>query len=238
MKNRFGRPSSNLGAFLGAKLLPIAAVLLLVTSCIVSDELTIISILADGSADWTRFQSNIRSTEKGDRGTEELRRFVDDFEAQKDPDLDRIRAAGGKVIEARWVRKQEPYSTAVMARLPSSKALEDFLTIRDDQGNSTIQTRFTQDGSRRRLAVTVRFPEEKLPEKSALSPEDERRQAEADGFSRARIAVLPGRILTSSGFKVAMDGRSALLDPREIEPMLRAGHGKADLFIEWDTEGN
>jgi hypothetical protein len=235
MKNLFGRSPSGLGAFIGAKMLPVAGILLLVTSCIVSDELTIISILADGSADWVRFQSNIRSTEKGEKGTEELRRFVDDFETQKDPDLDRLRAAGGEILESRWVRRQEPYSTVVTAKLPSAKALEEFLTIRGNQGDPAVQTRFSQDGSRRKLAVTVSFPEDKLPE---LSSDDARRQEDANGFSRTRIAVLPGRILSSRGFKASADGRSALLDLQEIESALRAGRGKADLFIEWDTEGD
>jgi hypothetical protein len=235
MKNRHGRSPSKLGKSIGAKVSAVAAVLFLVTSCIVSDELSVITILADGSADWVRFQSNIRSTEKGEKGTEELRRFVDDFEVQKDHDLDRLRAAGGKVLESRWVRRQEPYSTVVTAQLPSSKALEEFLTIRGNQGDPAVQTRFTQDGSRRKLAVTVTFPEEKLPD---LSSNDARRQEEADGFSRTRIAVLPGRILGSRGFKAAADGRSALLDIQEVESMLRAGRGKADLFLEWDIEGD
>jgi len=238
MKNRFGRSPSRLRAFIGAKLFLVSAVLLLVTSCIVNDELTIISILADGSADWVRFQSNIRSTEKGEKRVEELGRFVDDFEAQKDPDLDRLRAAGGKILEARWVRRQEPYSTVVTAKLPGSKALEEFLTIRGNQGDPAVQTRFTQDGSRRKIAITVQFPEEKLPERKALSAEDERRREEADGLSRTRVAVLPGRILGSRGFTVAADKQSALLDIQEIEALLRAGRGKADLFLEWDTEGD
>ena len=235
MKNRHGRSPSKFWKLLGARLSPVSAILLLVTSCIVSDELSVITILADGSADWVRFQSNIRSTEKGEKGMEERRRFVDDFEAQRDPDFERLRAAGGKVLEARWIQKQEPYSTVVTARLPGPKALEEFLTLRGNQGEPAVQTRFTQDGSRRRLALTVSFPEEKLPE---LSSDDARRQEDADGFSRMRIAVLPGRILSSRGFKASADGRSALLDLQEIESALRAGRGKADLFIEWDTEGD
>ena len=235
MKDRHGRSPWRFGKLMGARLPLVSAILFLVTSCIVSDELSVITILADGSADWVRFQSNIRSTEKGEKGTEELRRFVDDFEAQRDPDFERLRAAGGKVLEARWVRKQEPYSTVVTARLPGSKALEEFLTIRGNQGDPAVQARFTQDGSRRRLALTVSFPEEKLPE---LSSDDARRQEDANGFSRTRIAVLPGRILGSRGFKASADGRSALLDLQEIQSALRAGRGKADLFIEWDTEGD
>jgi len=235
MNERCGRSPTGLGKSIGAKVSAVAAVLFLVTSCIVSDELSVITILADGSADWVRFNSNIRSTEKGEKGTEEIRRFVDDFEAQRDPDLERLRAAGGKVLEARWVRKQEPYSTVVTAKLPGSKALEEFLTIRGNQGDPAVQTRFTQDGSRRKLAFTVSFPEEKLPE---LSSDEARRQEEVDGLSRTRIAVLPGRILGSRGFKVATDKRSALLGIQEVEALLRAGRGKADLFLEWDIEGD
>ena len=47
-----------------------AARIILIAGYIVSDELTTITIQPDGSADWVRFQSNIRSTEKGEKGTQ------------------------------------------------------------------------------------------------------------------------------------------------------------------------
>lgn len=47
-----------------------AATIILIVGCIVSDELTTITIQPDGSADWIRFHSNIRSTEKGEKGTQ------------------------------------------------------------------------------------------------------------------------------------------------------------------------
>lgn len=45
-----------------------AATVVFLIGCIVSDELTTLTIRPDGSADWIRFQSHIRSTIKGENG--------------------------------------------------------------------------------------------------------------------------------------------------------------------------
>ena len=74
----------------------------LIAGCIVSDELTTITIQPDGSADWIRFQSNIRSTEQGAKGVQELQKFVEEFDARSNSDFTRITEAGGEVHEARW----------------------------------------------------------------------------------------------------------------------------------------
>ena len=60
----------------------VLAALVLAGGCIISDELTTITILPDGSADWVRFQSNIRSTESGLKGKQELQKFANDFDAR------------------------------------------------------------------------------------------------------------------------------------------------------------
>jgi hypothetical protein len=237
VRHRFRRSKWNSRVFVKT-LIPLAAAAWLVTSCIASDQLTVITVLEDGSADWLRFQSNIRSTEKGEKGAEELRRFIEDFDARKDPDFDRIRAAGGEILDSRWIRRQEPCATIASARLPGPRALESFLTMKDEEGKAVVQARFTRDGTRRRLSMSVDVPPEGLPEQRKEPDDDERRREQADGISGTRIAVQPGRILTSRGFSVATDGRSALLDTREVETLMRAGKGKAEIFIEWDLAAN
>jgi hypothetical protein len=215
----------------------LAAAACLATSCIVSDQITTLTILPDGSADWVRFQSNIRSTEKGEKGAEELRRFVEDFDGQRDPDIARIRSAGGEVLESRWVRRQEPYATLVVGRLPGSKALESFFTIPNEKGEPEVEARFSRNGERRRLTLAVSIPREEVPQ-TPRPTEAERRREEANGLSETRIAVGAGRILEARGFAVAEDRRSALLDPAEVLPILHAGGGKAEFFLEWDLAGN
>lgn len=214
-------------------LLSVVAAICLPVSCIVSDQLTTLTILPDGSADWVRFQSSLRSTEEGEKGAEELRRFVEDFDAQRDADFVRIRESGGQILEARWVRRQEPYATLVVARLPSAKTLQDFCTLRNEKGETVIRTSFQEEGARRRLTFAVRLPKGDSPPAVRTSTEAEKRQEEANGISVTRLVVSGGRILDSRGFTVAGDRRSALINPIGIQAMLETGGGQADLFLEW-----
>ena len=108
------------------------AALVLVGGCIISDSLTTITILPDGSADWVRFQSNIRSTQSGLKAEQALQKFADTFDARQDADMKRIVESGGEILDARWVRNQKPFATVVSARFPTSSALTEFFTIRDE----------------------------------------------------------------------------------------------------------
>jgi hypothetical protein len=54
-----------------------AAAMTLLAGCIVSDEVTTVTIRPDGSADLIKFNSNIRSGEEGSKGDEELRQYVE-----------------------------------------------------------------------------------------------------------------------------------------------------------------
>lgn len=214
-----------------------AAILWLAASCIVSDQFTTLTIQPDGSADWLRFQSNIRSTEKGDKGAEELKRFVEEFEARRDPDCVRIRESGGEILEARWLRRQEPYATVVTARLPSATALQDFCTIKNEKSEEVVRARFAPDGQRRRLTLSIRVPKDDQPAAAARPTESQRRQEQADGISETRVAVSGGQIVACHGFTVAGDKRSALLDPAAIQDLLQAGEGQGEFFLEWEISG-
>lgn len=211
-----------------------ALALTLFASCIASDEITTITILPDGSADWVRFQSHLRSTEPGEKGAEELRRFVADFDARRDPDFDRIGKAGGEVLSALWVRREEPYSTVLAARFPTAKALERFLRLEDDKGEPVIETCFGQEAHRRRLSVKLRSPQEEPPGAAERPDFAGRLQEEANGLSVTRVAVSGGRITSARGFVVAQDRRSALVDPLAIQDLLHAGGGRAELRLEWE----
>jgi len=219
-------------------LLTAAALLWLVAGCIVSDELTTLTVQPDGSADWVRFQSNIRSTEKGEKGAEELKRFVEEFEGRRDPECVRIRESGGEILEARWVRRQEPYATVVTARLPSATALEHFCTLKDEKGEAVVQARFAQHGQRRRLTLAIRAPKDDQPAAPSKPTELERRQEQANGFSETRLITSGGQIIASRGFTVAADKRSALLDTSAVQDLLQAGGGQAEIFLEWELAGS
>jgi hypothetical protein len=220
-------------------LLATAAALASLAGCIVSDQLTTITILPDGSADWVRFQSNIRSTEEGARGAEELRRFVEEFDARRDPESLRIKEVGGEVLEARWLRKAEPYANIVVARLPNAKALEDYATIKNEKGEVVARSRFTQSGKRRRLSIEISFPEEEKPKAEPEPSPGEIRKEQANGISEMRFAVAGGRIVDSRGFTVAADGRSAVLEPRRILALVHAAREKekVEVFLEWELAG-
>jgi hypothetical protein len=202
--------------------------------CIASDELTTLTIRPDGSAELVKLQSNIRSTEPGAKGAQELRQFVEEFDAHQDEDYRRITEVGGKVLEARWLRREEPYAKLLTASFPGASALEGYWTLKGDKGEVIAQSRFTQGGNRRKLSVVITPPkDQKFGE-----PEKPNRQAQADGISETRIVVAGGRIIGSRGFTVAADRRSALLEPSEILAMLQRDRERVELFLEWELGEN
>ena len=212
-----------------------AAALGLAASCIVSDQLDTLTIDRDGSAQWVKYQSNIRSTEKGEKGAEELKRFLAEFEGRRDADFVRVHQAGGEILDARLVRQQEPYAAVLSAKLPNRKALEDFFTFKDDKGQVVAQARFIADGQRRRFSLTV--PVSKDEQKAAASKptERERRVGQANGLSETRIAVVGGEITASCGFTIADDKRSALLEPSEIQDLVQTATAPVEIFLEWQV---
>jgi len=217
---------------------PILALLGLVClalhSCITSDQLVTLTIHPDGSADWVRFQSNIRSTQEGDEGARELKRFAEDFETGRDPDLVRVRESGGEVLEARWVRSEEPYASVVSARFPRAAALEAFFSQQDDRGEKVVETRFTRDGKRRRLSIRIARNDQLAA--GLRRTESDRREDRATSVSETRIAVVGGRITAVRGFAVAADRRSALLDLAEIGDLMQGG--ATELFLEWEVRSD
>lgn len=209
----------------------------LIAGCIVSDELTTITIQPDGSADWIRFQSNIHSTESGEKGAQELKKFVEEFDARSNSDFVRFTEAGGEVLEARWVRREEPFANVVKVRFPTAAALEKFATIKNDKGEVVAPARFTREGNRRKLAIVIPVPRDEQPETKASPSPQELREQQASGFSETRIAVAGGRIVASQGFVVASDKRSCLLDAHQITELLRGRPEQVELFITWELDG-
>ncbi len=206
----------------------------LIAGCIVSDELTTITIQPDGSADWIRFQSNIRSTEPGAKGAQELKKFVDEFDVRSNSDFTRIIEAGGEVIESRWVRREEPSANLIKARFPTAAALEKFGTIKNDKGEVIAPVRFTQNGNRRKISLVIPVPRDEQPEITTPPSPKELREQQANGISETRIVVAAGRIVASQGFVVAADKRSCLLDVNQIAERLRSRPEQVELFIEWE----
>jgi hypothetical protein len=217
-------------------LLVTTAAIATLAGCIVSDEVTTITIEPDGSADCVRFQSNIRSSEEGAKGAEELKKFVAVFDAHEDEEYLRIREAGGEVREARWLRKAEPYANIMVARLPSARVLENYATIKNEKGDVVVRGRFTQMEKRRRFSIEISFPEEEKPKAPPEPSVEDLRKEQADGISEMRFAVSGGRIVESRGFTVAADRRSAVLEPKRILTLLQK-EKKVEVFLEWELMG-
>jgi hypothetical protein len=215
-----------------ASAIPLLVGVLLV-GCIVSDELTTITIRPDGSADLVLFRSNVRSTEEGGKAEEELRSYVETFDAGKDPDHVRIREAGGEIVSASWLRRERPGSNVVTARFPEASALEKYLSITGKDEELRLETHFSKEGTRRRLHFVLKAPKDfKLSEPATAK---ETRQKQADGVSETRFVVADGRIVATRGFTAAADGRSALLELGEIQELLRADPRRVEMFLEWEV---
>ena len=212
----------------------VSAVVLL-SGCIVLDEVTTISVHPDGSASLVVFHSNVRSTEAGTNADSELRRYAEDFDARKSEDFIRITQAGGEVVDARWLQREVPYSSLIVARLPTVTALEKFCSIEGKDDDLRLTTQFSANGSRRKLTMVALPPRDfKLPDNSTRSP-NEVQQDKANGFSETRIVVTGGQIVASQGWTVASDKSSALLSVDEISRILRNSPDRIELFIEWEV---
>ena len=211
-----------------------ACVTVLCAGCIVLDEVTTVSIRPDGSSHLVVFDSNVRSTEQGAEAEKELKRYVEQFNAQSSEDFVRIRNAGGEVVGTNWVRDEPPYSTLVTARFHDAQALEKLWTIEGKEDDLRLSTRFSKDGTRRKLSMIALPPKDlKLED---ISPDSrEARQNRANGISELRIVVIDGRILASQGWTVASDNRSALLSLEDVAQLIRKNSAQVELFLEWEV---
>ena len=209
--------------------------LVVIAGCIVSDELTTLTIQPDGSADWIKFRSNIRSTEQGAKGAQELAKFADEFDSRSAADFVRIAESGGEVVDSHWLRHEEPFATVIKARFSTAAALEKFGTIKNDKGEVIAPVHFTKDGNGRKIWLVVSVSnEEPSATQAPRSPQELREQA-ANGLSETRVVVAGGRIVASQGFVVASDKRSCLLDANQIVGLLRNHSAQVELFIEWEV---
>lgn len=221
-----------------SRLLMIAVTFMVVAiGCLINDEVTTLTIRSDGSADWVKFISNVRSSETGDKRAQELRKFVDEFETRTGADFVRIRDAGGELLEARWIEADEPYCAYIKAKLPTAVALEQFWTVKGEQGDVLVQARFTRNAQRRRFSLIIPGPRERTADSPKPMSARDLREQQANGFSETRIAVTDGQIVACEGFVTAADKRSCLIDRTRIDELLRATTGEVELFVEWEVSG-
>jgi hypothetical protein len=219
---------STLAAFL------LAVSMLPLGGCVVGDHLTTFTIRPDGAADLTVFRSNLRSIEPGAKAEKDLADYKAKFDARKDDELARVLAAGGLIVEAKWLREQPPLANYVHALLPTADSLQKFLSIKTENGAQMTRTKFTSEGSRRKLSIEVTLPTKANPPPAAGVSVERVRQKLADGISETRIAVERGKITSARGFVVAADKQSALLDNGALEELLRTG-GSDTLVLEWEV---
>jgi hypothetical protein len=210
-----------------------ASVTALAAGCIVQDDVTTITIRPDGSADLVTFNSNIRSTEPGSKGDDELRHYVEEFDAGKTQEIAAIARAGGTVLDTWWVRRELPYSNVMSARLPNAAALIKWGTIEGEEGQMRVTSHFAQDGDKRKLSMFALPPKDlKLDDIRSTSVKESRKR-QANGISEIRVVVLHGEITASQGWTVATDKGSALLDLDEIAELLRTTPEHVEMFVEW-----
>jgi hypothetical protein len=217
--------------------LPAIATLALLPGCIVSDEVTTVTIRPDGSTELVKFNSNIRSTEQGGKGEEELRQYVEEFDARKNQDIVGIERAGDKVVDTWWVRREAPYSNIVSASLPDAAALEKWGTIDGEQGQLRLTTQFLRDGNKRKLSMSFLPPKDFKVDDIALASVKEARQKQANGISEFRLVILGGEITAARGWTVASDKRSALLALDQIAELLRSSPERIEVTLEWAVTG-
>ena len=213
----------------------VLAAMLLAAGCIISDELTTITIQPDGSAEWTRFQSNVRSTEQGTKAEQELQKYATDFDTRQDADLARIAESGGEILDARWVRHEKPFATLVTARFATVDALKNFFTVKEESDAIVARPEFTANGNRRRLSICIPIPADKAAATEPGPTCEELLARRADSISETRIVVANGHIVGAQGFIVARDGQSAVFNTRQLEELLRQHPAQIEIILEWDV---
>lgn len=220
----------------GCGLLCGLAGLIVAGGCIVSDQLTTLTIHADESADLVLFRSNIRSTEAGEAGAKELAEYRRGFDERSDDDLKRLTAAGGEIVSATWVKSEVPLCNVVRVKFPSLAALEKLGTLKDEPSEISLQTKFSKSGTKRRISVRLQMNPERFAEaargEAALK---EFRQALANGISQVRIALSSGKFVEARGFTLAEDRQSALFDDDAVKDAILKGRGRTELFLEWEV---
>lgn len=231
------RKSSGNASMKKRLLLTAVTMVVIAIGCLINDEITTITIRPDGSADWVKFVSNVRSSETGDKRAQELRKFVDEFETRTGADFVHIREVGGELLETRWIEADEPYSAFIKARFPSAATLERFWTVKGEKGDVLIQARFTPNSKRRRLSLLIAGPREKAAESERPLTSRDLREQQANGISETRIVVADGQIVACEGFVPAADKRSCLIDRTRIDELLRGTTGEVELFVEWEVSG-
>ena len=136
-----------------------------------------------------------------------------------------------------WQREVPCFHVLSSPNCPRRRRFEKFFSIEGKGDELRLTTRYSTNGSRRKLTMVVLPPPDfKLPDNSAR-PQNELQQDKANGFSETRIVVIGGKILASQGWTVASDKRSALLSVDEIARFLRNSPDRIELFIEWDVTG-
>ena len=211
------------------------AVLLILSGCIVRDELTTLTISPDGSADLVILRSNIRSTKSGDAADQELENYRRRFEEQGEQQFTRIEDAGGEIVEAAWIRRHPPFSNFIHAHLPDSSSLERYGSSGGGEDQWSVATRFQVDGSQRRLEIAITPPPGANPSSQSSSGRDAVRQGLADGISETRIATVDGTIAAAHGLTWADYKQSALLPTHKIIEILDEKE-QAELFLEWTVD--
>ena len=207
----------------------------LIGGCIVSDQLSTITIHPDGSAEVVIARMNVHSTEAGIKQADELRRYQEEFNTQTGPDHRRIVDAGGQIDESRWIRGEAPFANVIVARLPTAEALQRYFTFKGEKGETLVTARFVSEGTQRKLSLLVTLPPEEQAETASQPASGDLRIGQANGLSETRIAVTGGKIVEARGFTIAGDKQSALLEPSAIEQLAREQR-EFEIYLAWEIE--
>jgi len=211
----------------------VLAIGLTLNGCIISDNLTTITIYPNGSADIVSVQSNIHSSKTGNEAEEELNQYKDGFNEKRLQAFQRIENANGEVRAAEWIRNEAPYANYLHAHLPDGDALEAYASLDGWENGWTIATTFERDGTRRELNFKIIPPGGPDSVQSPAQTVEEIRQALANGISQVRIVTLNGTITEARGFVAARDKQSALLAMGQIQDQIQS-YGEAQASLVWE----
>lgn len=196
---------------------------LLLSACVIGDEIESFIIYPDGTIDFSIYRLNLTSNVGEEGAREELAGYIQKLEDKRGDPFTDLLSANAKNINVLIIRRTAPASALITGRIPS---LNDFAAYLSKE-NEVVCTPISREHSQG-------FQIEFTPEPSDKTAQNESGWSRADSFSETRFSLVEGKFTKAKGFLLSNDKRSALID---LDTILKIAHGEIPpitLSLEWE----
>lgn len=203
-----------------------ALCLVLLSGCLLEESRHTLYIDPDGGVTWRVIRDLVRSDCDGpEKRADEEAEFVAGVDAGEESWSATFGELGARETRVELLRAERPYTVVVQARFAH---VEDLLRrmLAEVEGEASVS--WEEDGSLRRLRLTLPAEEPLAPEDPQARGHEDREPADPGAF---RIALTEGRFVEAVGFRLARDG--AFAEPLEFD---EDGREPKELLLVWDVD--